>query len=336
MRGWLRKSILFLGVIAFGGVVLAQGTAGSAEDATAQALVDAVVFVETTVLPDARSIDILGRERAGSGVVIDARGYVLTIGYLVMEAESISVTNNADRTVPAALVAYDHATGFALLKLLAPLDAQPMALGDSSAVREREVVMVLPFGGREAAQLERVVSKRPFTGSWEYMLDEAIFVAPQTRRFAGAALIGRDRRLIGLGSLGVGDAMGDGGAVPGNMFVPINILKPILADMIADGKRKGGGRPWLGMATQQVHGMLVVTRVSPEGPAASAGIEPGDVVIGVSSAVVHTQSEMYRKVWGLGDAGIKVPLWVRRGATVREVVVDSIERTAYFRQPTLQ
>jgi len=336
MLGWFRKSVLFLGGLALGSTVLAQSAAGAAEDASAQALVDAVVLVETTALPDAHSIETLGRERSGSGVLIDERGYVLTIGYLVMEAGSISVTNNGDRTVPAALVAYDHATGFALLKLLAPLDAQPMALGDSGAVHERDVVMVLPFGGREAAQLERVVSKRAFTGSWEYMLEEAIFVAPMTRQFAGAPLIGRDRKLIGLGSLGVRDAAGDGGAVSGNMFVPIDILKPILADMIADGKRKGAGRPWLGLGTEQFHGMLVVTRVSPDGPAASAGVEPGDVVIGVSNAVVHSQADLYRRVWELGDAGVKVPLRVKRGVEVREVVVESIERTAYFRQPTLQ
>jgi len=336
MRAWFRRSILFLGGLLFSGTVLAQVTAGSAQDASAQALVDAVVFVATTALPDARTSDILGRERSGSGVLIDARGYVLTIGYLVIEAETISVTNGKNRTVPATLAAYDHATGFALLKLLAPLDGKPMALGDSSAVHERDVVMVLPFGGREAAQLDRVVSKRSFTGSWEYLLEEAIFVTPPTRQWAGAALIGRDLKLLGLGSLAVRDAAGDGGSVPGNMFVPIDILKPILADMIASGKRKGAGRPWLGLNTEQVHGMLVVTRVSPEGPAESAGLEPGDVVVGVSSAVVHSQAELYRKVWELGAAGVKVPLRVRRGADVRDVVVDSIERTAYFRESVRQ
>lgn len=336
MRAWFRMVIAFLASIVFGGTVLAQTGAGDAQEPDAQALVDAVVMVETTALADARSNETLGRERAGSGVLIDARGYVLTIGYLVIEAESISITNGHDRTVPAALAAYDHATGFALLKLLAPLEGKPLGLGDSGAVHERDVLMTLPFGGREAARLARVVSKRPFTGSWEYLLEEAIFVTPPTRRWAGAALIGRDLKLIGLGSLAVRDSAGDGGSLPGNMFVPIDILKPILADMIASGKRKGPGRPWLGMGTEQMHGMLVVTRVSPDGPAASAGVEPGDVVIGVSNAAVSSQAELYRKVWELGDAGVKVPLRVRRGAAVRDVVVDSIERTAYFRQSVRQ
>jgi S1-C subfamily serine protease len=331
-----KRAIAFLGGIFFSGAVLAQTNAGTAQNAAAQALVDAVVLVETTALPDAHSNEALGRERSGSGVLVDARGYVLTIGYLVIEAESISVTDSNDRTVPAALAAYDHATGFALLKLLAPLDAKPLALGDSSAVNTHDVLMILPFGGREAAQLTRVVSKRPFTGSWEYLLDEAIFVAPPTQQWAGAALIGRDLKLVGLGSLRVGDAADSGEQNLGNMFVPIDILKPILADMIASGKRKGAGRPWLGMGTEQMHGMVIVTRVSPEGPAAAAGIETGDVVIGVSNVAVDSQTELYRKVWGLGDAGVKVPLRLRRGSTVRDVVVDSIERTTYFREPVRQ
>lgn len=335
MRASFRRSILFFCLALSCGPAFAQSDAVP-PDARAQAMVDAVVLVESTALPDARSNETLGRKRAGSGVLIDARGYVLTIGYLVIEAETISVTNGSERTVPAAVAAYDHATGFALLKLLAPLGGEPLALGDSSALRERDVVMLLPFGGREAAQLARVVSRRSFTGSWEYLLDEAIYTSPPTQRWAGAALIGRDFKLVGLGSLLVRDAAGGGEAATGNLFVPTDLLKPILADMIASGKRKGPGRPWLGLGTEQAHGVLVVTRVSPDGPAATAGLEPGDVVIGVSNATVHTQAELYRKIWGLGAAGVKVPLRVRRGAEERDVVINSIERSAYFRESVRQ
>jgi S1-C subfamily serine protease len=305
-------------------------------DPRAMAAIDAVVQIETIALPDARSSATLGRERSGSGVVIDARGYVLTIGYLVIEAETIVVKSSNERTVPAVLAAYDHATGFALIKLLAPLDVKPLALGDSSAVKERDVVMALPFGGRDSAQVARVVSKRPFTGSWEYLLDEAIFTVPPTDQWAGAALIGADFRLVGLGSLLVRDALGTGEWRTGNLFVPIDILKPILAEMIANGKRKGIARPWLGIGTEEMHGLLVVTRVSPDSPAATAGMEPGDVVVGVSNTPVHTQAELYRRVWDLGGAGVKVPLRVRRGTAVRDVVVNSIERSAYFRDPIRQ
>jgi S1-C subfamily serine protease len=336
MRFWFRQVILFACTAVLSTAPFAQTDNAKAQDARAQAIVDAMVQVDSVALPDARSNDNLGRQRSGSGVLIDARGYVLTIGYLVIEAESISVTNGKERTVPATLAAYDHTTGFALLKLLAPLDAKPLALGDSSAVKERDVVMALPFGGRESAQLARVVAKRTFSGSWEYLLDEAIFTSPPVERWAGAALIGRDFKLVGVGSLLVRDAPGDGGTTTGNMFVPVDILKPILADMIASGRRKGSGHPWLGMGTEQIHGLLVVTRVSPDSPAASAGLEPGDVVVGVSDVNVYSQVDLYHRVWDLGGAGVKVPLRVRRGGDVRDVVVDSIERSDYFRSSVRQ
>jgi S1-C subfamily serine protease len=334
----MRASIILATLIVCGALCGAPHAqpAAARDDERAQALVDAMVLVHTVALPDARSNETLGHERAGSGVLIDPRGYVLTIGYLVIEAATITVTGGNDRTVPAALAGYDHATGFAVLKLLAPLDGKPLALGDSGAVHERDAVMTLPFGGRDAAQLARVVSKRQFTGSWEYLLDEAIFTAPPTERWAGAALIGRDLKLVGVGSLLVRDAAGTGEVTPGNMFVPIDILKPILAELIAGGKRKGAARPWLGMNTEQLHGFLIVTRVSPEGPAAAAGVEPGDVVLEVARSGIRSQADLYRKVWDLGAAGVRVPLRLRRGGEELEVVVDSIERTAYFRESIRQ
>lgn len=335
------REVVVLTVLASGiltGVAVpAQDSPGPALGETqAQALVDAVVRVHAVALPDARTNPVLGRERIGSGILIDARGYVLTIGYLVIEAQSIAITDGHERTVPATLAGYDHATGFAVLRLLAPLEAQPLALGDSAALRAHELVMSVPFGGRAAARLARVVSRRSFTGSWEYLLDEAIFVSPPTANWAGAALISRDLKLVGVGSLLVGDAAGAGQGDPGNMFVPIDILKPILADLIADGKRNGPARPWLGMGTELFHGLLVVTRVSEDGPAAAAGVEPGDVVVAVGDVPVSSPAELYRSVWRLGGAGVKVPLRLRRGAAVREVTVESTERSAYFRESVRQ
>jgi S1-C subfamily serine protease len=322
-----------------GAAVVAQqapAPARSGRGDEAQALVDAVVLVHSRAFADARSIETLGRERAGSGIVIDASGLALTIGYLVIEAETITLTTAAGRTVPAALAAYDHATGFALLKPLVPLPVQPVVLGESGALREQDVVMTLPFGGREAARLARVVSRRLFTGSWEYLLEEAIFTAPPTAQWAGAALIDRNGRLVGVGSLMVRDASGGGDVMPGNLFVPIDLLKPIFEDLVAKGKRGGPARPWLGLATEAVQGRLLVTRVSPEGPADLAGIAAGDVVLGVGGAAVASQAELYRRLWGLGAAGVDVSLRVMRAGAVREVTVTSIERTAYFRDPVRQ
>jgi S1-C subfamily serine protease len=192
--------------------------------------------------------------------------------------------------------------------------------------------MVLPAGGRDAASLAYVVSRRKFTGSWEYLLESAIFTAPPTLQWAGAALVNREGRLVGIGSLLVRDALDEGSQVAGNMFVPIDLLKPILPDLIAKGRRSEPARPWLGLATDELQGHLVVSRVSPEGPADRAGIRSGDIVVGVGGNAVQSQEELYRKVWALGPAGVDVPLRVLQGADLRELKLHSIDRFQYFRE----
>jgi serine protease Do len=303
-----------------------------ATDADAQALLGAVVRVKARALANARSNATLGRDREGTGVLIDDAGHILTIGYLVIEPDAIEVTTASGKTVAATLAGYDHASGFGLLRAQAPLGERPMALGDSARVAPQEPVMILPAGGRETASVARVMSTRPFTGSWEYLLDSAIFTSPPTMTWAGAALVNRDLRLVGIGSLLVRDSAGGGTPSPGNMFVPIDLLKPILQDLVAQGKRAGPARPWLGLATEEVQGRLLVTRVSPDSPADRAGLKQGDIVVAVAGDSVRTHAELYKRIWGLGAAGVEVPLRVLQGADMRELKVRSIDREAYFEQ----
>ncbi len=302
----------------------------------AEELLGSVVRVKARALPDARSNATLGPLREGSGVIIDDRGHILTIGYLVIEADAIEVTTAAGKTSPATLAAYDHATGFGLLHAVLPLGAKPIDLGISAELTLREPVMVAPHGGRESVNLAYVVSKRQFAGSWEYLLDSAIFVSPPTLPWSGSALISRDGRLVGIGSLLVRDSEEAGTPLPGNMFVPIDLLKPILADLIDTGRVSGPARPWLGMSTEELQGRLFVTRVSPEAPADKAGVRRGDIVVGVGADAVATHGELYRKLWSLGPAGTEVPLKVLQGVSVKEIKVRSIDRTEYLRaKPTL-
>jgi S1-C subfamily serine protease len=301
-------------------------------DKDAEEMLAAVVRVRMKAIPGARSNANLGESREGTGVVIDERGHIVTIGYIVIEADSIEVTTQDDRTVPATLVGYDHASGFGLLRPGAPLGVKPMPMGQAADLALREPVMILPAGGREMASLAYVVSKRKFAGSWEYLLDSAIFTAPPTFQWAGAALVSREGKLVGIGSLLVRETLEGDSEVPGNMFVPIDLLKPILADLIEKGRRNGPPRPWLGLATEEMHGHLLVTRVSPEGPADKAGVRNGDVVVGVGAVPVKSQEELYRKVWALGAAGIDVPLRILKGADVRELRLRSIDRFQYFRE----
>jgi len=292
----------------------------------------AVVRVRMKAIPDARSNATLGSSREGSGVVIDDRGHIVTIGYIVIEAESIEITTQDGRTVPATLIGYDHASGLGLLRSGAPLGVKPMPMGQAADLATREPVMVLPAGGREAASLAYVVSKRRFAASWEYLLETAIFTAPPTLQWAGAALVSREGKLVGIGSLYVREAREAGSDVPGNMFVPVDLLKPILSDLIEKGRRSGPPRPWLGLATEELHGHLLVTRVSPEGPADKTGIKNGDIVVGVGKDPVKNHEEFYRRVWGLGAAGIEVPLKILQGTDVRELRLRSIDRFQYFRE----
>ena len=298
----------------------------------AEEMLAAVVRVRMKAIPNARSNTNLGPSREGTGVVIDGRGHIVTIGYIVIEADSIEITTQDDRTVPATLIGYDHASGFGLLRSGAPLGVKPMPMGQAADLAAREPVMILPAGGREAASLAYVVSKRKFAASWEYLLETAIFTAPPTMQWAGAALVSREGKLVGIGSLLVRETQEGELQVPGNMFVPIDLLKPILADLIEKGRRSGPARPWLGLATEELHGHLLVTRVSPDGPADKAGVRNGDIVVGVGADPVKSHEELYRKVWGLGAAGIEVPLKIVQGADVREFKLRSIDRFQYFRE----
>jgi S1-C subfamily serine protease len=302
----------------------------------ADQLLGSVVRVRARALPDARSNASLGAVREGSGVIIDENGYILTIGYLVIEADTIEVTTAAGKTSPATLAGYDHATGFGLLRPVLPLGAKPIDLGTSAELALREPVMVAPYGGRDSVNLAYVLSKRQFAGSWEYLLDSAIFISPPTLAWAGSALISREGKLVGIGSLLVRDSEEAGTPLPGNMFVPIDLVKPILADLIDKGRVAGPPRPWLGMATEELQGRLLVSRVSPEAPADRAGIRRGDIIVGVGAEPVTTHAELYRKIWALGAAGTEVPLKVLQGINVQEISVHSIDRTEYFRvKPTL-
>jgi S1-C subfamily serine protease len=310
---------------------LAAAPAYAQDKDEAAELLSGVVQVTAKILPNARSLATLGPQRQGSGVLV-REGYVLTIGYLVIEAESIEVVAADGKVVPATLAGYDHASGFGLLKLIGQLAGKPLPLGSSAALEEREPAMIATYGGREGVSLVHVVSRRPFSGSWEYQLDSAIYTYPPVQNWSGAALIGAKGELLGVGSLIVPDAGGAGTQSPGNMFVPIDLLKPIFDDLVAKGRAPGPLRPWLGLNAEEMRGRLFVARVSPEGPADRAGLKGGDIVVGVAGEEVTSLADFYRKVWARGAAGVEVPLRVLQGMQTKDVTVRSIDRIEYFRQ----
>jgi serine protease Do len=306
--------------------VLAQQTQQTQLTSWVEDLVSAVVHIKCHINPEGYTIQALGREREGSGIVIDNDGLILTIGYLMVEAYAAEIIDNKGNAFPATVVGYDHETGFGLLRAMEPLKLKPMPLGKSAGVKEGDPVLVASYGGTGMVSPAYVVAKREFAGSWEYLLDEALFTAPPHPAWSGAALISSERKLVGVGSLIVGEARSAGEKTPGNMFVPIDRLPPILGDLIADGRVSGPGRPWLGVNADDTGGRLLVARVTPGGPAEKAGLKRGDVIIGVNGAQPRSLVDFYRRIWGLGPAGVAVPLDVLQGDTVRHMDVKSINR----------
>jgi S1-C subfamily serine protease len=309
--------------VLFASEARAQGDAGPS--------LDGVVQVTAHVPSDARTADSLGITRDGTGVVIDSNGLILTIGYLILEASEVEISGVAPEPVPARIVAYDHESGFGLLRAAQPLQVAPIPLGASADVESRQPMMVVSHAGELDAAGVYVVDRRDFAGYWEYLLEDAIFTAPPHSKFGGAALINREGRLVGIGSLFVNDAGFQERPIPGNMFVPIDHLKPIMADLLTRGRRADPGKPWLGVTLEEHQGRVFVRRVSPDGPAAAAGIAPSDLILGVDGIQVNGLADFYRKLWGQGEAGVEVPLDVLQGMAVESVLVKSADRYRYLR-----
>lgn len=317
------KPFILLSLLA--GLAMVPGPAAAAEGRLEE-LVSAVVKIKTHINPEGQTVRGLGREREGSGVLIDNDGLVVTIGYLMVEAYAAEIVTNDGHTVPANVVGYDNETGFGLLRAMEPLKIKPLPLGKSADVKAQDVVVISSFGGADMVAPARVIAKREFAGNWEYLLDEAIFTAPPHPAWSGAALISREGKLVGVGSLIVGDAAGDGKKTPGNMFVPIDALAPIFADLLSNGRAAGPGKPWLGLNADVWHGRLFVTRVTRGGPAEKAGLKRGDVIVSVNGGRARTLAEFYRKVWAQGAAGATIPLDVLQDEGMHRVDVHSINR----------
>jgi S1-C subfamily serine protease len=309
-------------------VTIALGAPAQAAPPSLDDMLSGVVRIKTFINPDGLTRENLGREREGTGIVIDSAGLVLTIGYLMVEAHAAEITTNDGHSVPANVVGYDNESGFGLLQAIVPLKVRPMKMGKSSDVKTGDPVLVASYGGRDGTIAAHVVAKREFAGNWEYLLDEAIFTAPPHAAWSGSALIAHDGTLVGVGSLIVGDASGKGDGVRGNMFVPIDRLAPILGDLIAEGHPLQPAHPWLGLNTDDVNGNLVVSRVTPGAPAEKAGLRRGDIIVGVGAGGEKPKDlpDLYRKIWAQGAAGANVPLDVLQGHQRRHFEVLSINR----------
>jgi S1-C subfamily serine protease len=293
------------------------------------------VLIRAEIPDDAFTASILGTERVGNGVVIRDDGLILTIGYVITEAETIWLTAHDGAVVAGHALAYDFTTGFGLVQPLGRLNAPPLSRGSAKSANVGAEVIVVGHGGRAHALKASVFAKREFAGYWEYLLDEALFTSPAHPQWGGAALIGSDGRLLGIGSLLVQEAV-SGSTVQGNMFVPIDLLEPILDDLLKFGRSARAARPWLGMYTAEAEGRLVVGGLARGAPAEAAGVQLGDVVLEVGGERASGLADLLRKTWGVGAAGVDVPLTLSRDSEVMHVRIHSADRHDFLRKPQLQ
>ena len=294
---------------------------------------DAVVGLRATAVEDARSAATLGRERGGSGVVITPEGLVLTIGYHVLEAEKVESLPDDGRKIPARVVAYDVATGFGLVQALAPLRIEPVPLGTSSAATREEPLMVASGGDDGTVSMARLLSRRAFSGYWEYHIDDALFTAPPRRDHSGAGLFNGRGELLGIGSLFVADAAGpEAPRAPGNMFVPVDLLKPILAELRERGASRASTRAWIGLNCAEQGGEVRVLRVNDDSPADVAGLQQGDRIMRIDGTAVRGLAQLYHSLWSGGAPERAVMLEILREGRPQNIVVQTVDRAKTLRR----
>jgi S1-C subfamily serine protease len=293
----------------------------------------AVVGVRAKAVEDARSNRTLGSEREGSGVVIDADGLVLTIGYLILEAEQVQVVTDDERVIPGRVVGYDMVTGFGLVQPLLPLRIEAVPLGQSDRVEQHEPLMVASGGDAGAVSAARLVSRRTFAGYWEYRIDGALFTAPARRDHSGAGLFNGRGELVGIGSLFVAHAMGDDHPrLPGNMFVPIDLLPPILDELRKSGTTAASRRPWMGVNCVEEDGQVKVVRVNDDSPADVAGLQAGDRILRIDGVSVGSLDQLWTTLWRIGPAEREVNLEIQREGKNETVKVFTVERAKTLRR----
>jgi len=328
----LHRVTMFVVIVALLFLAAPGANAQSRTTPGPQEVLKAVVGIDTRIPGTARTAGTLGTQREGSGVVISDDGLVLTIGYLILEAIEIDITLTDGRRIPASFVAYDHESGFGLVRAASDLGLKPVRFGASENMGVSTQVLIANRLGPESAQGVFVVDRREFVGAWEYLLDSAIFTSPPNPNFSGAGLFDADGKLIGIGSLFVGNAAFFQRPVAGNMFVPIDELKPILDEMVEQGRRAAAPRPWLGIRTSELRDRLFVDGVSDDSPAARAGVRAGDLIVAVDAAPVGSMAGYFRAVWRDRAAGDTVTIRVLTPeGTLRDIEIESMDRYNWLR-----
>lgn len=342
-----RRPVMTLAAMLLGVALTGPGAAaaepGSAEDRPrtaalhGQALAlqrasNAVVGIEVDAVEEAPSNETLGRRRSGSGVVIGNDGEVLTIGYLLLEADEVSLLLDSGKRVPARVLGMDLASGFGLVQALVPIEVPAVPLARDTGVSPDESLLLVSGGNDGAVSVARLSARHAFSGYWEYHIETALFTRPPRTDHSGAGLFNARGELLGIGSLLVMDTPGEHEAGPGNMFVPVDLLAPIIGELRERGSSRASHRAWLGVNCEEQQGVVRIVRISRNSPAEAAGLEPGDLITGIDGTAVSNLEAFYKRLWSGGGPERNVLLDVQRRGERRTVPVRSVDRMGTLRQ----
>ena len=306
-------------------------------EALTEPALEPLVSVRSHVPEDAMTAGLLGTERSGHGVRIRDDGLIVTIGYVISEADEIWIGSSDHMAAPGVVVGNDFQSGLALIRPTIPLPGPIMRLGRARDLNIGDAVTVAGSAGIEPQDLRaEVVARQEFAGRWEYLLEDAVFTAPPHQHWSGAALIDLDGRLCGIGSLIIQGFEVNDETRNVNMFVPIESVVPIIDELCDHGRRLAPPRPWLGVLAHDEDDEITIVGVYQNSPADHARLRPGDIVLEVGGQPMFGLAQLFRSVWSLGDAGIDVHLTILRNSKRREIVVKSSERAAFLRKGTVQ
>jgi len=294
--------------------------------------INSVVKVRTSIPAAAFTADVLGTERIGSGVLINNSGLILTVGYLVTEAETVWLTTNLNQSIPGHVVAYDQSSGLGLVQALGSLDIDASELDSSDLVTVNDDIFFISYGGIEHSLCSKISRIDEFAGYWEYLLEAAIYTSPPHPQWGGAAVFNKKGHIIGIGSLFLQEIF-EGQNLQGNLAIPTSILKSTMGDMLEFGRSSAPARPWLGMYAVESEKTLTVNSLARYGPAELAGVLQGDKVVGVGEESVSTLANFFRSVWTLGAAGVSVPININRNGNQLQLVINSIDRNDFLLKP---
>ena len=291
----------------------------------ARSLLAVTAHVNARIPQSHSSAEILGTERMGSAVVVDPRGLVLTVNYVVMGARRLRITLSDGRRASAEIAAQDFESGLALLRVQA--DALPVApLGSSETLdRGAPVFAIGSVGPRERRVASGIVTDLgPFDAYCEYLLDRGIVSTATNPGFGGGPLFDMRGSVVGIVSLNLNEIGRQ------SLAIPIECYTEHRAEFLRFGRVVSRPRrAWIGVFPHPVQEGLVVAGLVPKGPGDRGGLREGDVILRVDDEEVETRPALYAALWR-HRPGERVVLDVVRENRLHRVEVIGEDRAEFY------